>query len=375
MPLSVATIASCPQRIRYRGESKPAERHSSRQRGPHSFRQAVGYLRVALLALLILPATWAWASTAAQGTLTAQQPCEAYVSKNRRTNPDHSTLTVGTTYAIFEVNRGDQPDWYRVRVDTAQPPERWVSAQCGTAQLQVVAGGGGNGSGGSSACHTAGLAENFKLALSWQPAFCEDHPSKPECAITDTQTYQARNFTLHGLWPNKSSCGINYDYCGEVTRQPGDMCDYPALQLYTAVKEALKTVMPSAAAGSCLERHEWHKHGTCQSQWSIDEYFEHSVDLTRQFNESGVAYYMARRIGQTVSEEEFLNRVDCALGSGARQRVQLNCVDGNLVDIYINLPAQMAANEDLGALMSRAEPSFRSNCNGRFRIDPIGLGH
>jgi len=36
-----------------------------------------------------------------------------------------------------------------------------------------------------------------------------------------------------------------------------------------------------------------------------EEYFDLSVDLTRQFNESGMAYFMNRRIGQQVRTEDF----------------------------------------------------------------------
>ena len=310
-----------------------------------------------------------WASAPAQGTLQAEQACEAYVSKNKQTNPDNTKLTIGYKYEIFEVNVEKQPTWYRIRVSQAQPPERWVAKHCGTIDVKI---GNGGGSTTPDNCHTAGLEDSYVLALSWQPAFCETHRDKRECRIDQPTVYQARNFVLHGLWPNKTECGINYDYCGEVKTKPSEFCDYPPLELYTDVRGELEKVMPSAEAGSCLQRHEWFKHGTCQTHWSIDQYFEQAIDLTRQFNESGVGYFMARNLGKEVTEDAFFEKVDCALGEGAHERLQLNCQNGNLVDVYINLPTSIGQNQALGELVSQAKPNAKSSCGGRFRIDPIG---
>ena len=314
------------------------------------------------------------ASTPASGTFTATQICEAYVSKNKRTNPDQSKLVVNQTYPIFEINKTPNPDWYRVRIDGASPPERWISKQCGTVNIQIGDGGAGGGNGGSGGtCHTPGLEDSYVLALSWQPAFCETHRDKPECHIDDKKSYQARNFTLHGLWPNKSSCGTSYGFCGEVTTSPGDFCDYPMLSLFTEVRADLEQVMPSAAAGSCLQRHEWFKHGTCQMDWSMDEYYEVAVDLTRQFNESGIAYFISRNVGNTVTEAAFINKVDCAHGADAHKHIELKCTGGNLVDVYISLPGTFNKGDGLGDLLKSTQGDFKSNCGNSFKVDPIGF--
>ena len=50
------------------------------------------------------------------------------------------------------------------------------------------------------------------LAASWQPAFCEQRPDRPECASQTATRYDANHFALHGLWPgprNNSYCNIN----------------------------------------------------------------------------------------------------------------------------------------------------------------------
>ncbi|MFV1984823.1 MAG: ribonuclease T [Thiohalomonadales bacterium] len=310
-----------------------------------------------------------FASTVATGTFTATKTCQAYVSKSKRSNPDKTQLKIKKKYTIFEANRVVNPEWYRIRVQDANPVERWVLKACGAVNIT----GGGNTPVDGKKCQTAGLEDSYKLALSWQPAFCETHRDKPECSITSVKTYQARNFTLHGLWPNKKSCGTGYGFCGEVKSKPGDFCDYPILSLITEVRNELELVMPSAKSGSCLQRHQWYKHGTCQTKWSIDGYNTIAIDLARQFNESGIAYFISRNIGKQVSEADFFKRVNCSLGANAHKRLNIKCKNGNLVDIYINLPVDIKKGENLAELLKRSGEDFKSNCNGSFKIDPIGF--
>lgn len=317
----------------------------------------------------------ACASTPVTGTITATQTCDAFVSKNKRTNPGDIRLEINQSYLVFEANKANNPTWYRIRVTDAKPTERWIAKHCGTINVQVGDGGGsddGNG-GEDNPCQTPGLEDSYVLALSWQPAFCETHRDKSECRIEDKESYQASNFTLHGLWPNKKSCGTHYGFCGEVRNKPGDFCDYPMLPLFTETRHDLEQVMPSALAGSCLQRHEWFKHGTCQTGWSMDEYYEVAIDLTEQFNESGIAYFVSRNIGKSVTEADFKSKVDCAHGDGAHQRIELKCKSGNLVDVYINLPSDITQGVSLGELMGQGESSFKSNCRGSFNVDPIGF--
>lgn len=329
-------------------------------------------LRLVFIIISLFLTVELYASTVITGTIVARQQCQAYVSKNKRTNPGKVKLELNKSYQIFEANRSSNANWYRIRVTTVSPSARWVSKTCGDVTIGTV---DPVIPGGDDLCRTAGHEDSYKLALSWQPAFCETHQAKPECQLDNPKLYQASNFVLHGLWPNKKACGTHYGYCGEVRNKPGDFCDYPVLNLFTHVRTELQQIMPSASAGSCLQRHEWHKHGTCQVKWSIDEYFEHAIDLTRQFNESGVGYFMSRNIGKQVSEEDFYKRVDCALGANAHKRLNLKCKNGKLVDVYISLPLDSSINQDLSVLMSRATEDFSSNCGGNFRIDPIGLGN
>ena len=50
------------------------------------------------------------------------------------------------------------------------------------------------------------------LSLSWEPAFCEGHANKRECASATPSGFDATHFTLHGLWPQprrKQYCNVS----------------------------------------------------------------------------------------------------------------------------------------------------------------------
>jgi ribonuclease T2 len=136
----------------------------------------------------------------------------------------------------------------------------------------------------------------------------------------------------------------------------------------------LGEVMPSVAQGSCLDRHEWYKHGTCQTDWSADQYFETAIKLTKEFNNAGIAAFMQKNLGKTVSTEQFFQVIDQSFGKEARQRFNLGCdKSGNLVDVFINLPKQIPATAALKDLIQQAPNSFNNRCGQKFKIDAIGF--
>ncbi len=311
--------------------------------------------------------TFAVAGISATGEFTATKGCQAYQSIKRRTNPGEVRLEVGRSYPVIELNVSPGTTWYRVRIDSAEPAERWTYFDCGTADVA--------GTGETTAkkqCHTAGLQDSYVLAISWQPAFCETHQEKPECSVSDPQTYQAQNFTLHGLWPNRKACGTGYGLCGKYQTEQRPFCAYDPVTIKPETRESLGKFMPSAAHGSCLQRHEWYKHGTCQTTWDADGYFTQAMRLLEQFNTSGVAAFMAENIGRSVAASDFFAQVDNALGENASRRLQISCNRGMLVDVYIRLPAQLPEDAPLSALIQQAEPAFTNKCGENFQVDAIG---
>lgn len=316
-----------------------------------------------------------YASVPATGEFMASKECPAYQSMRRQTNPGNIQLEIGRSYPILELNVPSGTTWYRLQVDEANPQKRWAHFECGTAnitsQRQLSQGKHGAQSSNTTKCNIAGQKDGFVLAVSWQPAFCESYQQKPECKVNNSEVYQAGNFTLHGLWPNKQSCGTKYGFCGKYQQPVRPFCDYDAVPMQDKTLKELGRVMPSAAYGSCLQRHEWYKHGTCQ-QRNADEYFGIAIRLLEAFNARGMAKFMQNNIGQTVTTQSFFEAVDEAFHDGAHQRIQIFCRGGKLVDVYIHLPAELADDASLEMLLKQAKPKFKNGCGKSFEVDAIG---
>jgi len=332
--------------------------------------KAVNTFITPLLILLILPSI-SWAA-GASGSFQAEKACEAYQSKNKKTNPGDFRLERGTSYGIVEVNKAQDPSWYKVEIASANPKERWVKASCGKAVDLVIASGGGVK---DPKCQTAGLEDSYVFAVSWQPAFCEGHRDKPECAVTDPGSFQAKHFTLHGLWPNKQSCGKDYGFCGKYKEEVRPFCKFGKVPMSEETLNKLDDLMPGAAYGSCLQRHEWYKHGTCQTDWNADGYFDHAMRLLAEFNgtgERGLSSFMVKNLGRKVSIDELNAEIDKQFGEGAHRRMQYTCNRENkLQDIYISLPAEIE-NKSLNELIQQAPEKYLNKCSDSFVVDPIG---
>jgi ribonuclease I len=72
--------------------------------------------------------------------------------------------------------------------------------------------------------------------------------------------------------------------------------------------------MPGAE--SCLERHEWYKHGTC-SGISADAYFALSNGLVASFAQTEFNQYIASQIGRDVARNDLLDRFEAEFGAGS----------------------------------------------------------
>lgn len=332
---------------------------------------------VLALMLLMSPGA-ASASVPASGEFTATKACQAYQSMRQRSNPDDTVLNVGERYSVIEANVPNDATWYRISIDGADPRERWVYFDCGDANASIADGvssphSGGGGAGGG--CNVAGEEDSYVFAVSWQPAFCEGHRDKPECQVTDPNSYQAKNFTLHGLWPNKNSCGTHYGFCGQYKKAVRPFCNFDKVPMTEATLKELGVVMPSAAYGSCLQRHEWYKHGTCQTEWGGDGYFDQAMNLLADFNGrdgNGVSAFMTENLGKQIPLVELTQKIDQQFGAGAHRRMRFSCTNGNkLVDIYINLPAKLGQGS-LASLIQAAPEKYGNKCGSDIVIDPIG---
>ncbi|MEQ1920177.1 MAG: hypothetical protein ABL955_13365, partial [Elusimicrobiota bacterium] len=155
----------------------------------------------------------------------------------------------------------------------------------------------------------AGQFDTYVFSLQWSAAFCEGKPALPECADRTPGRFSSRNLTIHGLWPNKTNdASHTYGYCGvdDATRaldRAATWCRMPDLGLSNATRGRLNEVMPGAA--SCLEKHEWYKHGSC-SGFSPDEYYNRTADLVLFVSTTKFGRYLSANTGRTVAADDLL---------------------------------------------------------------------
>ncbi|CEK12086.1 ribonuclease T2 family protein [Legionella hackeliae] len=290
-----------------------------------------------------------FSSVGVNGNFEAHKSCPAYVSKNKKNNPGGLMVTPSQNYVIREINRPVNPDWLRIEFPNTEHSLRWVSADCGEYRFDA--------NGKTSCEQIPGLADSHVLALSWQPGFCQTYGyevGKPECVKLPSDSYQATHLVLHGLWPNQQICGEHYGFCGVEAKK--HHCDYPPVNLNKEVAHTLQQFMPSYAAGGCLERHEWNKHGSCQIL-SSDAYFSLATRLNQEMNQTALGQFLHEHVGETIKRERLRTLVSESFGQNTARKVYFGCKNGILVDIFINLPALIPQSESLPALVSKA-PDF-----------------
>ncbi|MDQ0454763.1 ribonuclease T2 family protein [Rhizobium paknamense] len=208
------------------------------------------------------------------------------------------------------------------------------------------------------------------LAVSWQPAFCETKPDKPECKSQTAERYDASHFTLHGLWPmRKNYCGVsqadmNADAGSKWTR-------LPPVTLTAETQKALEKVMPGTQ--SALERHEWIKHGTC-SGLEQEAYFSTAIALMDDLNGSAVAKLFAARVGQNVTAMEVQQAFDESFGKNASRRVKMRCERDGERRIITELTIGLGDTDEKADLKERIQAAGGTSfgCDQGV-VDPVGL--
>lgn len=288
----------------------------------------------------------------------AGEACEALQSIRRETNPGNIRLTQQQTYPVVGKNREDASH-YLLRIEGAEPPTRWVPVQCG----QLVGA-------------TNPVDQDYLLALSWQPSFCETKPDKPECQSQTAQRFDATNLALHGLWPqprNNIYCHVSSNLI--FLDQDRRWSELPPIELSVETRDALAIKMPGFASN--LHLHEWYKHGTCYSN-SPEEYFQESIALLDQVNNSSVRDLFVSNIGNDLSASEIRNQFNQSFNPGAGNKVQIQCVkdidqdrDTMVVELQINLKGDIQLDTAIATLLEAGQ-SVSPGC-ARGEIDPAGL--
>ncbi|MFV3305887.1 ribonuclease T2 family protein [Pseudomonas sp. NY15181] len=307
------------------------------------------------VAFLLSLGAKALAVEASQGTFTVSTQCEAYQSFKKQTNPDSLQVQPGEVFRINEVNKADY-QWVRLQV---QGDLRWVSAACGTVEGLEIA------EGNASACRIPDTYDSYVLALTWQPGFCLHHrggADKPECKAMQSGQLVVSNFTLHGLWPNKSQCGKDYGNCANA----------PDLKLSANTVDYISPWMPNFYYGTQFGHYEWKKHGACQTAMADDAYFRFAVDLVKSFNDSPAGQYVRDQAGGAISQERFYAEVNREFGNEkAANNFLLICSGDYLEEIRIALPKDLKESHSVNTLIGDTFAPARQDDRKACRSDRV----
>jgi ribonuclease T2 len=228
-----------------------------------------------------------------------------------------------------------------------------------------------------AACDDSPDVTHYVLALSWQPAFCEFNASKPECRELDSGDFAARHLAVHGLWPNDrpgsgpSHCGV--DAATKALDQPSSWCELPRPDTAAETRAALAPAMPGTA--SCLDRHEWIKHGTC-SGLDADSYFVDTLRLAAAVQATPIAEIVAANIGRNITPKQLSNAFESSFGAGSSRALTLVCTERNgrhfLAEIRIALETTSVKGAlERDDLYLDGEPAA-GTCPDTMRVDSAG---
>ncbi len=181
----------------------------------------------------------------------------------------------------------------------------------------------------------------YLLAASWQPGFCKSKPEKPECANL-SGTYAATHLVTHGLWPN------NYDgqhpfYCGVSSDQialdtPSTWCRMAAYGASSSTLSKLAYYMPGMQ--SCLDKHEWYKHGSCDGR-GADVYWSQTAQLIERLGATPFNEFLRSKAGTRISRSQLLGAFNTSFGAGSSAAASMQCVNVSGVsyfsEVWINL--------------------------------------
>jgi ribonuclease I len=222
----------------------------------------------------------------------------------------------------------------------------------------------------------AGQFDSYVFSLQWAAAFCEGKPNLPECADRTPGRFSLKNLTIHGLWPDKDNdASHSYGYCGvDAATQALDRaptwCRMPALNLSSRTMSRVDEIMPGAA--SCLQNHEWYKHGSC-SGYSQDEYYTRAADLVVFVSTTKFGRFLTANAGRTVTASDTLAAFESEFGAGTSNLVSLNCTKAGgadlLLDVRMKLDQPLRPASELGKMLL---PGMgKGNCPASFKLDEL----
>lgn len=294
------------------------------------------------------------------GYLLAEKACPALHSIKKQTNPGGVLLVPGQTYTVTAINKAAATH-YLIDLEQPERQQRWVALDCGrfldnrsTAPLPPP--------------QPAHPQNDYLLAVSWQPAFCQSHQEKPECSSQTAARYDATHLALHGLWPqpkDNAYCGIDSTLKAIDRRNAWHLL--PRLDISPALRRELDMFMPGTQSN--LQRHEWYKHGSCYG--TPENYYRDSVTLMQALNTSAVNRLLAEHIGRNLDSEQIRAAFEQAFGEGAGSKVNVRCEQKRIVELWINLRGNLS-EQPFSTLIRQAPAAGPEDCAGGL-VDPAGF--
>ena len=316
----------------------------------------------------------AHASIQSSGRFTSNGQCEAYQSFRKQTNPDNTHLIANKQYSIKAINKKEF-DWVQILIPNASPAMRWVNKSCGSAQFtsntsttyssSIPSNTSSNTS--SKSCDTRNEFDSYVLALTWQPGFCEHFNykgNKPECTAINDGKLKITNLTLHGLWPNKASCGTKYGYCDRYAR----------LNLSAETIKEIAPWMPNFYYQTKFGDYQWKKHGACQNL-DANDYFLTATKLVEKVDASAIGQFIKANIGNNVSTASFKKNLVSHFGVDAVDRISLACSQGKyLNEVRLNIGKSFNVNNTVQELLESGPKGrpFYGNCHKKIYIEAAG---
>ncbi|OGU15941.1 MAG: hypothetical protein A2076_04660 [Geobacteraceae bacterium GWC2_53_11] len=220
-----------------------------------------------------------------------------------------------------------------------------------------------------------GKFDYYVFSLSWQPAFCESHQDKKECNTWKEGDFDTKNLVLHGLWPSQNGDKKHtYGYCN-VSKQiksldtASNWCNMPFPKLSPTTIDTLGVVMPGYQ--SCLENHEWYKHGVC-SGLDADTYFATAARFVEGVATTRLGAVISANVGNSVASSDLTAAAQQDFGDKSGT-LRFICQNGMLSEVRFYLKKDLPAQGGISAdMLVTPDASEKSSCPSTIEIDRFG---